>query len=663
MKKSDNDLQDRGKQKHRTVKIKLKSIIRRDEYRNKINDIVLKINKIVTYAYQFLRMFVLEKYDETIRLDRQFIYNVLKCVCNNNEIECNNNKYKPLFDYYNKNYKNFKFDEIDSKNTSFILQYSSIEMATCIDNNIMNHFKDYLNKYINILFLHEQKKKINENKKYTDKTKKEKLAELTTDVKNLKLDLYTNSELVKYEGKHKKWLDKNRKLLVPEIEKDNINYHLKKSAGDFIKYAIYINKEIEKLEKRPFQIIPQRNNCVPKHITFDHSAIVDILGDSLVDRLKTSKKKAYVMLHPKEFQQIVFKELFDMKHSVFRQGKLVFNYQFKTDGVATSLDFVSFRKDKYKKQEKKKENIKSKTTKKELLRKPKDDESYNQLEKLTTKEIKEINDNYNVIGLDPGKKSLASAIDTNGKVFQYNAVERRHECYHKFSHLIIKKEKEKHKIDKKENKLSDYSCRTLNKEKYMDFVHNKNKINKKVNDFYQKEKFRNIQFRRYSRTKQEDAWMLNRIEKHFNHKNKPIIIGYGNWSRSTQMKNFFPTPCKGFRNLIASRFKIVIVDEFKTSMICNKTGHEMEKWKYNINGKLKECHKVLTSTKDTNPKGETECRIFVDRDINGAKNILKITKSWLKNKTRPKEFCREIATNAEQNTIKSKIVGKPVKVT
>ena len=33
-----------------------------------------------------------------------------------------------------------------------------------------------------------------------------------------------------------------------------------------------------------------------------------------------------------------------------------------------------------------------------------------------------------------------------------------------------------------------------------------------------KEKFRNIQFRRYSRTKQEDAWMLNRIEKHFNHK-------------------------------------------------------------------------------------------------------------------------------------------------
>ena len=42
----------------------------------------------------------------------------------------------------------------------------------------------------------------------------------------------------------------------------------------------------------------------------------------------------------------------------------------------------------------------------------------------------------------------------------------------------------------------------------------------------------------------------------------------------------------------------------------------------------------------TNPKGENVKRIIIDRDINGAKNILKIAKSWLKNKTRPFVFCR-----------------------
>lgn len=60
-----------------------------------------------------------------------------------------------------------------------------------------------------------------------------------------------------------------------------------------------------------------------------------------------------------------------------------------------------------------------------------------------------------------------------------------------------------------------------------------------------------------------------------------------------------------------------------------------------MNGKIKECHKVLTtSIKDTNPKGENIKHIIIDRNINGDKNILKISESWLKNKTRPKVFCR-----------------------
>lgn len=122
---------------------------------------------------------------------------------------------------------------------SFILQYASIEMSTCFENNLMNHFKDYLNKYINILFLHKEKKEILEKYKNNTEEKKEKIRELTLDIKNLKCDLYTNSVLVKYNGKHKKWLDGNRKYLVPEFEKDNINYHLKKNPISILNYAIY----------------------------------------------------------------------------------------------------------------------------------------------------------------------------------------------------------------------------------------------------------------------------------------------------------------------------------------------------------------------------------------------------------------------------------------
>jgi len=642
----ETEIQDTGqqtnteKQTHRSVKVKLKTILRNyNEFYPLIRDVLVRTNQLVIYGNQFLRMFVLEKYTDNMKIDRQFIYNILKTIGTHEQIKYNNdNKYASIFEYYNSNLKRFKFDKINFKNISFVLQYASIEIATCFENNLMCHFKDHLNKYINILFLKNEKAKIKET--CLDlKECENKIKELIKDIKNLKYDLYTNSTLVRYDGLHVKWLIDNRNKIVPIFEKNNINYHLKKDPLSILKYSIYINKQIEQLGKRPYQIIPQRNNNVYRHITIDHAGIVDMLGNNLVNTINIQKKKHYIMLHPKECQKDVFDAVFNMKHKIFRQGKHIFNYQFKTDGVSAVLDFVNHRVDKY---EKKIVIVTKKITKKEILKNPKNDDDLPELEKLKKNEIKEINTKYKLIGNDPGLKSLMAAVDEKGKVFQYNAVQRRHETYHKFAHKIKQKERKSNGIDKIEETLSKYSCRTMNIEKYFDFVHSKNEVNKKVFNFYDEPKFRNINFRVYCREKSSEANLLNNIEKCFSDDTKkPLLFMYGNFSRSSAMKYFFPTPCKWFRKLISSRFKTILVDEFKTSCICNITEQENIKWKYMVNGKLKECNKVLSSIKDTNPQGKIVNRIFVDRDINGAKNILKIGKSWLNNRTRPSVFCRK----------------------
>ena len=640
-----------GKQKHKIIKIKLKSILNDNKDLSKqfildtINNYVSKTHKLITYGYQFFKLLMIGKYNDTMKIDRQFFYNILKCISVNNEINYDkDDKYASIYQYYNDNYKKLKFDTIENKNMSFILQYASIEMATCFENNIMMHFKDYLNKLINILFLNANKKEINEKYKNDKEIKKEKMRELITDVKNIKYDLYTNSSLVKYNGKHKKWLNNNREKLVPLFEKDNINYHLKKDSLSVLKYAIYINKEIEKLKGKPYQIFPQRNNNVYKHITLDHAGLVDILGLNLIKAMKTDKTKSYVMLHPKECQEKVFQTIFNTKHKIFKNKKFVFNYQIKTDGVSVIVDFVNHRVDKYKKKEKidKKEDVVKKVTKKELFKKSKNEDEYLELEKLTKKQIDDINNNYVVIGLDPGIKSLMTSINEEGKVFQYNACQRRHETYHKFAHKIKEKERIKNKVDVLENELSKLNSKTMNVNDFLDFIHKKNDISNKTEIFYKQEKFRNINFRVYCREKKSEAEMLNNIEKTYKEDNKKIVIGYGNWSQTNNSNiKFFSTPCKGFRKLLASRFLLILVDEYKTSRVSSETEGEMTKQKYNVNGKMIECHKVLTtSIKDTNSKEETERCIYIDRDINGAKNILKITKSWLRDKIRPKVFCR-----------------------
>ena len=685
---------DRGKQTHKIIKSSLKNILNNyEDFIPIIENTVLRTNKIIIYGYQFLRAFIIEKYNNNMKIDRQFIYNILKTVSNNNKIKFDNNdKYRDIFKFYNNVFINHIDYKFDNSNLSFILQYASIEMNTCFQNNIMNHFKDYLNRYINILFLDYQKDDIS---KIKDKNiRNEKYRNIKNDLRLMKLDLYSNST-EKYEGIHKGWLNENRNNLVPKLLNDNINYHLKNSPYDFINYSIYINKQIEKLNRRPYQIVPQRNNNVPKFITFDHAGIVDIFGyeiikymnkDNLKDiinihnienkkkhEIKSNKlkeenkevkelkiidikniRKDEIMLNPKFYQKLIFETLLNFNKKVFkREKKNVFNYQFKTDGVSIILDFVNYRKDKYESnEEKKNEKLerelmfnedKNKMKKSKKIRKAnnKNQESifnnsdeYIELEKLNKKQIKKLNEEYIILGLDPGKKSLCTIVDENKKMFQYNACERRHKTYAKFQHKIQKKIRKEDNIDMYEKFISDFSCRTLNNDKYYDYIKFKNSITEITKDFYNKKVHRNLRFRMYCNTKKSESQLLNAIEKKFNKEGKKIAIGYGNWSMNSQMKNFFSTPNQGFRKLIHSRFLTITVDEFRTSCKYYKTGTDLENFEYVKNEKKVKCHKLLKTTLNTNPKGKNNC-IYIDRDRNGGKNILQCLTNKLCNKERP----------------------------
>ena len=685
---------DRGKQTHKIIKSSLKNILNNyEDFIPIIENTVLRTNKIIIYGYQFLRAFIIEKYNDNIKIDRQFIYNILKTVSNNDKIKFDNNdKYRDIFEFYNDIFINHIDYKFDNSNLSFILQYASIEMNTCFQNNIMNHFKDYLNRYINILFLDPHKDDIS---KIKDKNiRNEKYRTIKNDLRLMKLDLYSNST-EKYEGIHKDWLNENRNNLVPKLLNDNINYHLKNSPYDFINYSIYINKEIEKLNRRPYQIVPQRNNNVPKFITFDHAGIVDIFGYELIKSINKDKlkdiinihnienkkkheiksnklkeenkelkelkiinidniRKDEIMLNPKFYQKSVFDTLLNFNKKVFkREKKNVFNYQFKTDGVSIILDFVNYRKDKYESNEEKKneklERIlmfnedKNKMKKSKKIRKAnnKNQESifnngdeYIELENLNKKQIKKLNEEYIILGLDPGKKSLCTIVDENKKIFQYNACNRRHKTYAKFQHKIQKKIRKEDNIDMYENFISDFSCRTLNNEKYYDYIKVKNSISEVIKDFYNKKVHRNLRFRMYCNTKKSESQLLNDIEKKFNKEGKKIAIGYGNWSMNSQMKNFYSTPNQGFRKLIHSRFLTITVDEFRTSCKYYKTGTDLENFEYVKNEKKVKCHKLLKTTINTNQKGKNNC-IYIDRDRNGGKNILQCFINKLCNKERP----------------------------
>ena len=90
------------------------------------------------------------------------------------------------------------------------------------------------------------------------------------------------------------------------------------------------------------------------------------------------------------------------------------------------------------------------------------------------------------------------------------------------------------------------------------------------------------------------------------------------------MKNLMPSPTIGLREKIRQRFHMVIVPEWNTTKICHACNGTTSnsgvkiKVKRKRNGKLQE---VEVETRDL--RRCDNCRRFLNRDRNGALNILR----------------------------------------
>jgi len=641
---------DPSEQVYRIIKCPLKCVLKRyDTLHPIIEKAVMDMNEIVILSYQFIRMYLLNKFNNKQDLpiiNKQFVLDVIKTISSPNTKRGQKTKEENIKNatgksdmkqFYNEEFSKLVSAKPSYSNKTHILAITANEMITCINTNISTHFVKHLFKYINCLF---KEPKSLEIKKETDKEKRKKLyKELNQEIRDLKSDLI-NNKIENSKEEYHSWIRENKGFLFPNKVNKSVAYDVKCNPEKYIKFSFYINQKMEELGKRPYQVIPQRNNIVPKSITLNSNGIVDLIDDKKQTIFQYNKSE--LVLHAKKHQKHIWNKILKLeKNDIFKQKEYVFYNQIITDGFSCSLLFILKKyKDKVFGDKLPQLNNEMEFTKVEDLSKDKCNEY------LTHK--------YKLVSLDPGKIRPITMIDENNKFFKYTACRRRVETYTKRSNYIILQEKKKNGIVEKEKKSPNYNSRTLNQEKYKHFITNKTILNNEVKEFYQKPLFRKLAFRRFIRTKQSEVKLLNEIENTYLTKEeikqgKKIAILHGDYSRTTQMKGCIPTPNIGMKKLLLSRFVIVEINEFNTSKLYNKTLKEMENVSVKRKKHKKSLHEILT------PKEETKCRIFVNRDVNACKNILLLGKCYLESQTRPEEFTRKV--------IKSEKVKKPKKQT
>jgi hypothetical protein len=497
------------------------------------------------------------------------------------------------------------------KNTTFLLPYLATQIHTSLHNNFQEHFIQHFLRFIN-----KTTNQITEDKSILFQFKNKCLSLEETDI------IFDD------------WKNIHLPNILPTEIKKSIHYDIKVRPFEYLKGMLYMNSVLEKEESKLFQPLPLRNNIIPKHIILDTASLINLFCPEK-DKDGNRTKKGELLSNVKENQNEVWGNFLDMKNKIFKNKYYQFHNQIQTDEISCCLLFI--RKD-----------LKDKKwgSRVPVLQ----EQDFYNIEDLSIEQLDTLKER-NIVGCDPGKHSLVYMMDKQGNKLQYTASQRKIESYGKHNQRILLHERSKHKIIEKETRLSIQNSKSVNYDKFKMYLVEKNKLNKETTDFYKKEVWRKMKFRQYSYGKKSIDTFLNKIKETFG---ENILIGYGNWSRSSQMKYTMPTMNKGLRKLIHKKYDTITINEFYTSQKCCECRKELNHYK-DKNGE--EIYRLFTCSNCVSCENKNV--VFRTRDKNSAINILNLTECWINNQTRPVEFQIQASsfTCGNKKTGLSKTIG------
>jgi hypothetical protein len=586
------------KSAYKTFKIPLKTILlNRNNIQPVINNLVFEMNDLVIHTYQFIRLYVLYQYSKNKPLptiDETFILYCIKSLGtrdNRGKKGKDTELLETLEQFYKTEYQPLlNHEKTNLKNTTFLLPYLATQIHTSLHNNFQEHFIQHFLRFVN---------------KTTNEITQDK-ATLFQFKKQL-LELNETDEIFST------WKLNHLPNILPSEIKKNIHYDIQVRPFEYLKGMLYMNSVLEKQESKLFQPLPLRNNIIPKHIIIDTASLINLFCPEK-DKDGNKLKKGELLSNVKTNQNEVWSNFLDMKNKIFKNKRYQFHNQIQTDGISCCLLFI--RKD-----------LKDKKwgSRVPVLQ----EQDFYNIEDLSIEQLDTLKER-NIVGCDPGKHSLVYMMDKQGNKLQYTASQRKIESYGKRNQRILLQERSKHKIIEKETILSSHNSKSVDYNKFKTYLVEKDKLNKETSDFYRREVWRKMKFRQYSYGKKSIDTFLNKIQETFG---ENILIGYGNWSRSSQMKYTMPTMNKGLRKLIHKKYDTITINEFYTSQKCCECRNPLQHYK---DTKGVEIYRLFICSNCVSC--ENKNIVFRTRDKNSAISIMKLTECWINTQTRPVEF-------------------------
>ena len=252
------------KSAYTTIKTTLKSVLHNHkEVQPVITNLVFEMNDLMIHSYQFIRLYILQCYNNNQPLpeiNEKFILYCIKVLgekTNTGRKEKDTTMLDTLQEFYDKEYQPLlNHEKTPLKNKSNMLPYLATQLHTSLSNNTQEHFIQHFLRFIN-----KTTKDITEDKALLFTFKKQ-LLECNEETDTIFDD----------------WKYAHLPNILPENIKKSVHYDVKVSPFDYLKGMLYMNAVLEKEDHKLFQPLPLRNNIIPKHIILDTACIVNLFS-------------------------------------------------------------------------------------------------------------------------------------------------------------------------------------------------------------------------------------------------------------------------------------------------------------------------------------------------------------------------------------------------
>ena len=632
---------------YQCIKTSLKSVVRDDIVIEKLTDAALRANGIMIHTLQLLKLYLLHLYDTGAPLpllDRQFVTSVMKVLCEKpTSGRPPSDKTKRIKDtltaFYVEHYEPYMCGKLNYRHMNNVLEYLSTDVITMYENNIKQHYVEYVERFVNVSWHKNELVAIIKKHRKTAGRREAATRALCAQLKKVKSDLLSPGQKTSNNLYHR-WIDEQRLLVMPQriLRENSVYYDIECSPQDYLSSMLYMMKTIEAHGTTVSSTCPLRSDIVPKHFRLDTVSLIKLCFTKEQGKRGDYTTKGNLVKHQDRIWGFFFKT--DMKcfHVCGDGHAYTFDHQIETDGVSCSILL-------------KRRDLVGKRVKAPKAKKGNSEIYIDELDDCTALKSK------HVVAIDPNMNDLLYCVDSDQREqvkFRYTQNTRRKETKAKKYRNYLQTRKEELVDGKRvvdwEAELSTHNKKTTNFVRFKAYVAKKNEVNEHLTPFYGSYIFRKLKLGSYIRRQITEARLLERFRKLFGGP-QGTIVAIGDFEQRQHRKFKEPVKGKGFRTLFRKAgYGVYLVDEYRTSCRCSGCCGECKTFRNCENPRPYRSGRIL---RHGLVKCKTCSRLW-NRDTNAASNIWKVAMSAIRGEERPDYLRRAIgsisgATSASHN--------------